>query len=547
MLARMKKFKFNLFLIFACFLVLVAGLMVVMVIAPGADVLGLKYIRSTSGSIDSLASFNCQSELGGEVVVNCDNIDTYVKFVQNYNFSVNLIDQFNGYARSDEEPKVVMERADGVSTFKVNDYRPFIYHNRLDGSGLYINVPIYFTGKVTVVSNKSKVIVTGLTGALGELNITTLGKVVVEDNIKLQTLNLNVGSKSVNISNLAKIEGNLTVVSKNANITVLPEVSGDIVVESKGGSLKFNTCNNLTVKADSLEIKSSTDTIARVNTTANIVTNDDVILEVLGSANIETKKGKITLGDSAKTYLGEISIVTQSGDVIMLGSYSNNVSCSTKRGDITATYLANTTIDTIYGEIYISKVDNATIAGGSNDIVVEECTSKIEAQSRGGDIVLGAKEKYFNGNANVKTLSGDVTLYNVKGSTYNITTSSGDVNFDGAKDNSSQVNIESTKGYIKATNFGGSTYIKSEGKIYCSILTSATSTEILGKNNDVTIANKSTCSCDLTSSKANNIWVDGEKITSEDGAKDAIYKTEQSNGRSLKVTTIKGKIILNNK
>ena len=65
--------------------------------------------------------------------------------------------------------------------------------------------------------------------------------------------------------------------------------------------------------------------------------------------------------------------------------------------------------------------------------------------------------------------------------------------------------------------------------------------------NDVIIENESSCACDLTSSKANNIWVDGEKITSEEGSKDTIYKTGQSNSRSLKVATIKGKIILNNK
>lgn len=49
----MKKLKLNIILIVSSFIALIAGLAVVMVIAPGADILGLKYIRATSGSIDT--------------------------------------------------------------------------------------------------------------------------------------------------------------------------------------------------------------------------------------------------------------------------------------------------------------------------------------------------------------------------------------------------------------------------------------------------------------------------------------------------------------
>ena len=44
-----------------------------------------------------------------------------------------------------------------------------------------------------------------------------------------------------------------------------------------------------------------------------------------------------------------------------------------------------------------------------------------------------------------------------------------------------------------------------------------------------------------------NLKITKVKITSEEGSKDTIYKTGQSNSRSLKVATINGKIILNNK
>lgn len=525
-----------------------AGMMVVMIVAPGADILGLKYIRSTSGSIDSEQSFHSADLLDTDVVINCDNILVKVNFVQSYTFSVHLVDVYNGYCKSGDEPEVTMAIKDGIYTFDVNEYQPFVYHNRSDESALYVNVPIYFLGRVKVVSRKSKVETSGLVGKLSGLTIETGGVVSIQDNLNTTDLNLVVKDKKVTISENAKIKGNLNIESNSASIFCGCAIGGNITITSKGGSLKFSECNNLTVEASNTEIASANENIAKVQN-ATITTNDNVTITASGNVSVTTKRGKVTLGESSGTNSGVIEIKTQSGDVDLKGSYSGNVTIETSSGDIEANWLKQAKITSVYGKFKATRVDDGEITTGGSGITILQSGKMLILKTRGGDIILGEKSKYFDASVKATSTAGKITICNARGKEYKLQTASGDVDFSGSEKVSTRLTITSEKGFITATNITDECTIKSNGKIDCTIVSNTATTTITGKSGSVSVTLPKTFVYELKSSKKENIFINNEQVgtETEDNKSEYITRADYKGADKLTITTNKGKITIKDK
>ncbi len=542
----MKGWKLKVVLIFSTILFFMAGMMVVMIVAPGADILGLKYIRSTSGSIDSEQGFYTGELLDTDVVINCDNILVKVNFVQSYTFSVHLVDVYNGYCKSGDEPEVTMAIKEGIYTFDVNEYQPFVYHNRSDESALYINVPIYFTGRVIVCSRKSKVITSGLVGNLYGLTIETGGVVDIQDNLKTTDLNLVVKDKKVTISENAKIKGNLNIESQNANISCGCVIGGDISIKSKGGSLKFPECNNLTVEASNTEISSVNENVAKVKNNANITSNDDVTLNCLGDATITTKRGKVSLGETATTNSGKIVVTTKSGNIDLKGTYSGSVTIDTSSGDVIADWLKQAKITSVYGKVKSARVDDGEITTGGSGITILQSGKMLILKTRGGDIILGEKGKYFDASVKATTTAGKIVINNARGKEYKLQTASGDVDFLGSEKVSTKLTITSEKGFITAKNITDECTIKSTGKIDCTIVSTTATTTITGKSGSVSVTLPKTFVYELNSSKKENIYINDEQVGTEtdDGGCEYITRADYKGADKLTITTNKGKITI---
>lgn len=542
----MKKLKLNIILIVSSFIALIAGLAVVMVIAPGADILGLKYIRATSGSIDTAESYYVGDLLQGDIVVNGDNILTKVNFVQSYSFTVRLVDIYNGYCRSDADPDVKMEIVDGIINFTSNEYHPFVYHNRSEDSALYINIPIYLKGRVTVNCKSSNVVVCGMSGTLDELVINTSGKVTVEDGARLNNLNINVSSKKVTIGENVELNGNVSIKSSNSDVTILCPVSGNINMESKGGSLKFKSCKDLTLKASSTSVGSSYDGVNIVNGTTNIETNDDVNLRPVGEVNIVTKRGKVTIGETDGEINSNVNVTTKSGKITTIGKFTGETNLTTNSGDFVISWLKNSNIKTTYGQVDANRIDSGTINAGNSNVTILFVQENINIVTRGGDVKLGSKSSSFDGSATIKTTVGDVNINNAKGKSYEITTEYGDIVINAVENNKSNLKLTSYRGDITANNCCAETEIKSNGKINCTVISRTAKMVIEGKNKEVCVKLKYKYVYSLHSNKLNNIYINGEVIESSEDATGSVYDPEPSYGGldRLKVSTNKGKIVI---
>lgn len=533
----MNKIAFNIFLIFSGFLVIVVGLAVTMMLAPGADILGVRYIRSTSGSYYESESIYCGSSGIDEFIVTCDNIPTTIKFVQSNNFTVEMNEMFNGYTKTVENPDIAVDNNGNIVNFIVREYVPFVYHNRLQGSGLTVCIPIYYTGKVAVTSNKSNIVVDGLNGTLSELTITTNGKVDVSD-VAISNLNLSVGSKDVNIASGAKIT-NLGIVANNADIAIVDEIYEKITYKADGGSLRFKSCKELNVEATGASIGRSGEEIATVLRNATIKMNGDLELEVKGDSIIDNKNGDVVLGVEDVNYYGQTTITTSGGNIQLNGSIYGDAVLTTKRGDITANKLSLVEIKTMYGQIEIDSCKEGKITAGSSDVIVKSCDGTIAVSTRSGNVLLGNIDATFNGNAEISTLGGDVSITNANGSSCNVSTSSGDVSFLGSQANNTSLNIKSKKGYVNAENITGKTRIETAGEINLLVSSAKSGITIVGKNKDVNIQvpDDATLNC--------NTAVNGKIVVFEETIKEKNYKTDEN--ADILVTTNKGKITVLNK
>ena len=111
----MKKLWVNIGIFFGCFLLLITCLGAVLIIAPGMELLGIMYIRSTSGSVEVRHTV---ADVGGfeTIFIQSDNIPVKVEFIQSYTLRVSLVEEYNGFAKAGDTPTVkISHQGDTVS------------------------------------------------------------------------------------------------------------------------------------------------------------------------------------------------------------------------------------------------------------------------------------------------------------------------------------------------------------------------------------------------------------------------------------------------
>ncbi len=507
----MNKIAFNLLLVFCGFLVIVAGLGVTMMIAPGADILGVRYIRSTSGSVHESRSVYCLNSPVEEFNISCDNIPIEIRFVQSYTFTIELEEKYNGYTKTLETPDIAVDDSGNIIVFTVQEYEPFVYHNRLAGSGLRISIPIYYAGRVAVQSNSSSIVVDGMNGTLSDLIISTGGSVNVNA-VTINKLKLNVQSKGVNINEGAQIS-ELNIDAGSAKIKVYEQIYGDIIYKAQGGGLYFKACENLEVQAGSSVVGSIDENLALVNGNAKVESNAKIKLDAKGDIDIKTKNADISLGHESVSYAGNVNITTRSGDVVLNGKRTAETTINTKSGNIVAEDLDNFKIETEYGLIDIKMCTAGTIRNGSGKVVVAGCRDSIVANSRSGDLIFGESESAFPASAEVVTLGGNVTFINATEGQINITTESGDVSLEGKMNSLATVKVESKKGDFYTESFSGHANIKTGGNVHMKVLSASNGIEVTSKDKNVVIEieKDTNLSFDLITGRANKITLWDEK------------------------------------
>lgn len=537
----MKKLWFNLIIFCGCFLLLVTTLGTVLILAPGMELLGVMYIRSTSGAIYESKSV---TEATGydEIVVKSDNIPITIEFVQSFLLTANMVEEYNGFAKAGETPTLDVEATSSAININSNEYESFFAYSRSQNSGLVVKVPIYYAKNLVIESRRSNITFLGLGSTLTDVKIKTKGSVLFQNDLVVKNLELNIGNKDAIVGDEVNIDGYLLINSGRGDVFIPDGFTGNVYFKSDSGDINLASCGSLKVESKTGDVNANNNKLPKIIHGADIKTNGNVTLHSVGDkAVIKSGNGDLTIGETEVEHINEYDIETRSGNVTLLGNYLNKDSkIKTTSGDVSIENCISTDIVTKYGNVSISNSTNNTIQTKSGDVNISNLFGIHNITTNNGNVILGEKSKTNNvSEASVTTIGGDVSIYNATGGVYNIKTTTGDIEFVQDKDKVVELTVCSNRGDINLQGINGTTTVITKGAVTANIARVNGKVTIEGKNRRVNVVVEDNCYFDLKSKK--NI----EMAPGLNG-KSKIFNTvpESSNleDRTLQITTKRGKI-----
>lgn len=542
----MKKPVFNLFLLLGCILIFIAGLCIVLILAPGVSFFDVSYVRATNSKYEMSYSVT-EVDKYENIVVYGKSTPITVEFVQKQNAVVTFNQNFSGFSRSGEEgPQLFVTENNRTLSITVNEYEPFGYGREYhDNTGLHIEVPIYYSGNIGITANNSPINFCGLFGEINNISLTTQGKITFSDKLGFGNVEISTDNRDIVIGEDISINGNLLVVTNRADLSVANRVGGSFSFTSTYGIVNFaGSFGDATIETKYGEVFGYKDSCI-IGGKAVITAGGKVNLtQVDGNANIHTNSGDVIIGKNDISPVGgSLMVTTNSGDINLHGSfYAEQVSVKTNSGDLYAYHVGTLVVTSKYGHIDVTSVDVAEIAGGSGRVKVDHVTVSIVATTKKGDIVLSYIDGLSIAEAKLETTNGKIFVYNPSTCTYNITTKKGDVFFYGNANSPSVVNITSKSGDVVATKISGRTIIKTNGKVNATVFSPSAKISIVGRDKNVTVdlLGEFEVFFDLSSKKKNIVAPGVTTKTNE-----YITTTPGTENKTIEIDTRWGQITVN--
>lgn len=433
----------------------------VLLMAPGLSVFGLKYIAKGTHVVDETYVLAEQLEGGnfsGTIRIEVDEVPIYVEFSQRYTYQVEYYDNYNGFTTSNfDDPSIKFSKEpDGTAVISVTSFKKFVYENSNSSRHIKLIVPESVVGgtdsgrtNLKIVSKTSPVhfcneIDDYRDPVFNCIDIETYGAVtssakVAATTYKLKTINA-ITIDSDEVKNINATNYDLT--STGGKIVVSREVVGDITATTKNARIQILSCNNFTANSGFGDVYSaSADKGITINGSANITTTAGIV-------NIDS-----ILGDQKKSVI------------------------NTKTGNVTIKKAKDLEVNTTRGFVKINATESSVITTSSGSILVESANESVTAKTKRGKITLGGESNVLH-NPTVETTFGDVSVVSASG-TVKIDTVQSDVNFV----NLDASNIKmSVGGNLTATKLTGSVNIEVEGNADIDFSDFNQKSSIVGKN-----------------------------------------------------------------
>lgn len=427
----------------------IAGFCLVLFLAPGLTVFGVKFIKhdmhkvwTHKYAILDTYDFKGASEFGGNLVIETSEVPINIIYSQDFEYYFEYYDNYDGFTTSDiDDPSISVKKDEATNScvIKVSEYKRFVYESSSSERYLNIYIPIidvsdgyYRTTNLTITTDSAPITFSReKEGArvVGHKNLTIntkSGRVNYDINIHADQFNYTT-------NNSIKIYGdehkdifstNYDLESKNGKITIYNGVVGDVVAKTKNGDISLKSCKNLIVETNYGDVKSS---------------EKDMRVEVRGIVNIKTKSGKVTLGK-------------------VLGNGENKI--ETGGGKVSITSMKDGTVTTKRGSITIDSVRSAKIKSNVGKVTIEEVLSNINVETKRGNIVLGGSGMTVK-NPTVYSRIGKVDMKSASG-VVRVETVNSNINF--TNTDSTDIRIVCGK-KLNADRLTGSVYISSQGNV----------------------------------------------------------------------------------
>lgn len=476
-------------------LLLVVVPVVIMFLAPGTEIYGIRYVASGTSKCEIKENLNDYvSGFTGDLYIETKNVPIEITFGESYSYYLEFCQNFIGFTKSkDKKANLDINQKNGNLYIKANEIEEFVYSQKADTFFRFkLQLPAGFnsgTRSVNIKSKTSSVTING-NANLKDFTMKSEGQLKIPEG----TASLTLSNKlTVETSKILELKTNVTfnsceLSSSGNSIIIANNVPQNIVAKTKGGDLKFVSCNNLTFSSTSGSLKA-------YGTGENVVH---------GKLNAKTKGGKITIS----RILGEIEKLETNNGAIKIGSMIDGTISSTR------------------GKITIDNANDITIKSNTGNISVKNVLSKITINGRNGNVSLG--EGGVINNPTVNTTTGKISVYQACG-VVNIKSENNDVDFE----NKSSENItlysgkklqaKGLKGTVEAYSKKDASYVFSAVSGNVKIKSGTRADKI---NVDMTCAKISEVDYNLKSTKGtkanvysgNTLVAELSKINSKQGA-----------------------------
>lgn len=505
--------------VLGCALLFVAGSVLIMFLAPGTEIFGIRYVASGTSKCEnvnkSLEAFS------GDVYIDTKNVPITIKFTEGYAYAVDFCQNFIGFTKSKQKVASYSEEYKENNLYiTANEIEEFVYSQKADQFfrfNIYLPQTFFSDGtrNIYIKSKTSSVKILGK-ATLNNFTMQSDGGFSVPEESKL-SVNNKIQIKSSKLIDLGKNVSCFTcdLESTGNSINVANEIYGDIVAKTSGGDLKFTACNNLTFTSKSGSVKA-------YGSVENSVRN---------SVKIKTNGGSVNLG----------KINTLNG-VLVTVAPKDMTNIKTEGGAININEMKGGVVSTSRGRVTITKVDEIEINSKTGNVIVKNVSDKIVVNGKNGRVSLGEGGEVAN--PEVSTTTGAIFVYGATG-TVKLYSKSNDVTFE----NSASDNIELHSGKnLVAKNLKGkvTAYSRSDGKYEFSEVTGNANITSGTRTDHITIdlpnSHAGTFDYSLKSTKGTKakVYV-GETLTAE---LSSIESTRVASHYLIKVETPYGEIVL---
>ena len=421
----------------------VMGLVVMMMLAPGVEIFGIKYIAQEVGQYSNIIR---QPFTDKDIYIYAYDAPISITFEQEGPIGITYVQNFQGFTHAENAPGITLLNEEG-KPFDVNSdselhihlsqYKTFAWAN-VRAFSFNLNLPQDYIsyGNITIETQNSEITVSGIAKQLNSFTAKTKRSIKILNNLTISKASF-YSEESLTLGSNVQILNSLTAEIANEGLFVENAVKngsnyGNINFKTAGGHLTFNSCYNLTMESGSGRINAPTSGTIHGNlqfTTSagsvdikNILGTDNKITSVSGNIDIgscagnlqiETNRSEVNLGTvnnvAVKTTTGDINIGKATGSVEITSLRNGDVTCGVINGN--ASIITNT------GEIVLTDivVGNLKMETGVGNMQMVSCYN-LEVTSQEGNLIgYNGAQVTARGTAKISSAKGNISINKVLG------------------------------------------------------------------------------------------------------------------------------------
>ena len=421
-----KKIFTYLAIILACGVLFVMGSFLLMILAPGMEVFGIRYVTSGEGDYELAEADQRMPAFAGDIYIEANEIPITVDYQFVNGVVLKYKQGFVGFTKSkNKKPYVEYKVEKGDLHIKSYDLVKFLYGTEsFDVEECYLNLilPYEMSEKSIFIKSNNSAVKFNAEGsrALEEVDISTKNTINIVGTLSAHKIILE--TRQPLVINESIQTNHLKIKASTNNVKMDRDFDGLLEVETANANLYIKNVNNLLFKSSS----------------GSVMPYDDKEINV-GVVNVETKSGSVEINN-------------------IIGILDSEI--TTKSGRVSVGNCNNITITNNRGPVKIGNAKNLTINGGLGVVNVNSVSQAISVETKNGNVILGSEETTI-ANPTVVTSTGKVNVINASGKAL-LTSMHNSVSVDG-KD-LTEITIAAGK-EVNAKNLSGEISIDANRKV----------------------------------------------------------------------------------